>query len=33
LLTLDRLPANDELVMAQELIAGALGVRREIAAR
>jgi CRP-like cAMP-binding protein len=29
LLTLDRMPANDELIMTQELIAGALGVRRE----
>ncbi len=29
LLTLDRLPANDELIMTQELIASALGVRRE----
>jgi Mn-dependent DtxR family transcriptional regulator len=28
LLTLDRLPSN-ELVMTQELVAGALGVRRE----
>lgn len=29
LLTLDRMPANDALIMTQELIAGALGVRRE----
>ncbi len=29
LLTLDRLSANDELIMTQELIANALGVRRE----
>jgi hypothetical protein len=29
LMTLDRMPSNDELVMTQELIAGVLGVRRE----
>jgi CRP-like cAMP-binding protein len=29
LLTLDRLPSQEELVMTQELVAGALGVRRE----
>jgi CRP-like cAMP-binding protein len=29
LLTLDRLPANSELIMTQELVASALGVRRE----
>ncbi len=29
LATLDRLPANEELVMTQELVASALGVRRE----
>jgi CRP-like cAMP-binding protein len=29
LLTLDRLPSNDELIMTQELVASTLGVRRE----